>query len=192
MLARVLPGLETAGAIDPALEPLVARMQSVRYEADDIAGELRRYGAEIESVPGRLEEVEERLALLSRLVRKYGGSVEAVLAYAEECRGRRDELDRAEVRIEEVEGVLAAAESELEDLAGSLSEVRNAAAPALAKAVRERLAELSSCHARRRVRGPGDAPDRRLRCQGSRCGRAGDRPQPGDAGRADPGHRLGR
>ena len=50
--------------------------------------------------PGRLDEVEERLALLDRLKRKHGGTIAAVLAHAEECRARRDELAGAEEALE--------------------------------------------------------------------------------------------
>ncbi len=143
VLSRALPGLEGAAGIDAALEPLVARLQSMRYEADDLAVELRRYGSEIEAVPGRLEEVEERLALLARLVRKYGGTVEAVLDYAERCRLRRGELQDAEVRMEGVEGELSAAREELTGLAGSLTRARARGAPRLAREVQARLAELA-------------------------------------------------
>ena len=142
-MAGALPGLEAAAAIDATLEPLLSRLQSVRYEAEDLAVEFSRYASEIESAPGRLEEVEERLALLSRLVRKYGGSVEAVLSHAQQCRQRRDELEGAGTRIEEVESALAQAGGELDRLAASLSEVRRSDAPRLAQAVRERLAELA-------------------------------------------------
>jgi DNA repair protein RecN (Recombination protein N) len=143
VLSRVIPGLESAAGIDAALEPLAARLQSMRYEADDLAGELRRYGAEIEAVPGRLEEIEERLALLSRLVRKYGGTMDAVLDYGERCRVRSGELQDAEVRMEGVEGELSDVEGELSKLAGSLTKARRKGAPQLAKEVRARLSELA-------------------------------------------------
>jgi DNA repair protein RecN (Recombination protein N) len=142
-LLTALAGLEPAAAIDPALQALVGRLQTIRYEAEDLAAELSRYCAEIESVPGRLDEVEERLVLLSRLVRKYGGSVEAVLAHAAECRRRREEFEGAETRIEEVEAGLAEARGELEQRSGALSKLRRGGAPKLARAVRARLAELA-------------------------------------------------
>ena len=143
VLSRATPGLESAAVIDATLAPLLTRLQSLRYEADDLAAELRRYGSETEAVPGRLEEVEERLALLSRLVRKYGGSMEAVLDHAEQCRRRREELQDAEVRMEGVEGELADAQGELSKLAASLSKARTKAAPRLAEEVQARLAELA-------------------------------------------------
>ena len=41
-------------------------------------------------LPGRLEQVEERLAEFARLSRKHGGGIDEVLAHAERCRDRRD------------------------------------------------------------------------------------------------------
>ena len=38
--------------------------------------------------PGRLDEIESRLALIERLKRKYGATVEEVLAFGERCRAR--------------------------------------------------------------------------------------------------------
>jgi DNA repair protein RecN (Recombination protein N) len=142
-VAGVLPALEAAAAIDPTLEPLLSRLQSVRYEAEDLAVEFSRYASNIDAAPGRLEEVEERLAVLSRLVRKYGGSVGAVLSHAEQCQQRRDELEGAVTRVEEVESTLAKARGELDRVAGALGEIRSSGAPRLAEAVRARLGELA-------------------------------------------------
>ena len=53
------------------------------------------------------------------------------------------ELERAEIALTEIEASLGEARAELDRLAGELSESRREAAPALAAAVRERLAELA-------------------------------------------------
>jgi DNA repair protein RecN (Recombination protein N) len=146
-LCAAAQSLEGVSGIDPALTPLAERAQALRFEAEDLAAELRRYLDGIEGSPGRLEEIEERLALFSRLERKHGGSIAEVLAHAERCRARRDQLERAEVELGEVERELAAAREELSGLAGELSGARTDAAPALAEAVRIRLAELAMADA---------------------------------------------
>ena len=142
-LADAAGALDGVGEIDPALDGLAERTRSLRFEADDLAGELRAYAEGIEGDPGRLEEVEERLEVLARLERKHGGSITAVLAHAEACRARRDELVGAEAASGEAEARSAAAEARVSELAAALSKARAKAAPALAKGVRARLGELA-------------------------------------------------
>ncbi len=148
LLAGAGPGLEAAGAIDPALAPLAERLLALRFEAEDLAGELRAYLEGVEVAPGRLEEVEERLARLARLERKHGGSITEVLRHAEACRVRQAELEHAEVALEGAEAELTAAQLKLDRLASELSGRREAAGKELSVAVRERLAELAMPDAR--------------------------------------------
>ncbi len=142
-LAGASQALETARGVDPALDALADRAQALSVEADDLAGELRRYGEGIEAPPGRLDELEERLTLLDRLKRKHGGTIEAVLEYAETCRVRRDELAGAEEALEAGEARLEAARAELAERAAALRAAREAEAGPLAGAVVTRLAALA-------------------------------------------------
>ncbi|MFZ0041120.1 MAG: DNA repair protein RecN, partial [Solirubrobacteraceae bacterium] len=155
MLARAGQELGQAGALDPGLAALAQRLEALRYESEDIGVELRAYLVGIEAGGGggvdhaqRLEEVEERLALLARLQRKHGGSVAAVLAHAERCRERRDELEHADTALEAIEKEMASARDRLDGLAQTVGRARRKAAPRLAKAVGERLAELAMPDAR--------------------------------------------
>jgi DNA repair protein RecN (Recombination protein N) len=148
ILSQAATQLGLASDVDPALRELAQRVEALRYEAEDIGGELRGYLLGIEAAPGRLDEVEDRLALFARLERKHGGTIEDVLRHAERCRARRDELEHADVALEQAEHELAAAEAELDNLAAELSTARLAAAPKLAAAVRQRLSELAMADAR--------------------------------------------
>ncbi len=148
MLATAAAALEPAAEIDRELLALYERVQALRYEAEDLGGELRRYLLGLEGSPGRLEEVEERLAQFARLQRKHGGSIGDVLRHAERCRARSEELDRAEVDLEQAEAELGAAREQLSRLGSRLRERRRQAASPLAAAVRSRLAELAMPDAR--------------------------------------------
>ncbi len=158
ILAQAATQLGVAAEVDPALRELAQRLEALRYEAEDVGGELRGYLLGIEAAPGRLDEVEDRLALFARLERKHGGTIEDVLRHAERCRARRDELEHADVALEQATQELAAAEAELDSLAGELSSARLAAAPKLAAAVRQRLSELAMADARFEVE-VGRRPD---------------------------------
>jgi DNA repair protein RecN (Recombination protein N) len=143
LLARAAQLLEPAAGIDSALAVLSERFQALRYEAEDLGAELRAYALGIEESPGRLEEVEERLAVFARLQRKHGGTIADVLAHAQRCRARREDLQRADVALEQAQAELGAGAAELEQLAGALTAKRRQAAPKLAAAVRQRLRELA-------------------------------------------------
>jgi DNA repair protein RecN (Recombination protein N) len=129
--------------VDADLDGLSARVRALAIEAEDLLHELHRYAESVEAPPGRLDEVEERLALLERLKRKHGGTIALVLAHAEACRKRRDELVGADEAIEAVEGELAELQLELTARGRELSAAREAAGVALAEAVRERLSFLA-------------------------------------------------
>jgi DNA repair protein RecN (Recombination protein N) len=143
LLAQAAAQVQHAAGIDPRLGDLSERLSGIAYEAQDVGAGLRSYALGLEGSPGRLEEIEERLGQFARLERKHGGGIAEVLAHADRCRARREELERAEIALGEVEAELSAARGELDRLASELSTRRRKAAPGLASAVRERLAELA-------------------------------------------------
>jgi DNA repair protein RecN (Recombination protein N) len=142
-LAEAAGRLDALDGVDPSLDVLAERLRALQLEAEDLGGDLRRYEEGIEAAPGRLEEVEARLDVLSRLERKHGGSLAAVLEHAERCRARRDELEDAETSLASLGDRLAAAEARRDELAAAARKAREAAAPKLAEAVRGRLGALA-------------------------------------------------
>jgi DNA repair protein RecN (Recombination protein N) len=142
-LAAAARALEAIRGVDPALDALADRAAAVAVEADDLAGELRRYGESVDAPPGRLDEVEERLALFEKLKRKHGGTIASVLAHGEACRTRRDELAGAEEALEEATAALEAVRVELDARAAELRAAREEAAAGLADVVVGVLAELA-------------------------------------------------
>ncbi len=143
MLAAAARGLEALVGVDAELDGLGTRLSALAVEADDLAGELRRYGEGVEAAPGRLDAVEERLARLDRLKRKHGGTLAEVLAHAERCRERRDALAGAEEALEAGTAALEAARAALATAGDAVRVARATAATGLAHAVRERLADLA-------------------------------------------------
>jgi len=71
-LGRVIGHLRDAGRIDPRFAGNADALQQAAAQIEDVALELRRAMEHIRHDPERLEQIDERLALLSRLQRKYG------------------------------------------------------------------------------------------------------------------------
>ena len=69
--------------IDPQFQPYLEARDGIKSQLEDLALFLRRYADGIEASPARLQQLEERLALLERLKRKYGPTLAA-------CIGKRD------------------------------------------------------------------------------------------------------
>ncbi len=150
LLSAAGGGLQGVEGIDPGLDALAERWRAVTLEAQDLAGELRRYAeglvGDLDDAQGpaaSLQAIEERLAVLDRLKRKHGGSIASVLEHADRCRGRRDELAGTGEALAAAEAALATVRDELSRKAGALRRRRAEAAPALAAAVRERLGALA-------------------------------------------------
>jgi DNA repair protein RecN (Recombination protein N) len=137
--------------VDPKLDKLAETARGLRVELQELTGELRGYAEEIEAEPGRLEEVEERLDVLSRLKRKHGGTVEDVLAHAEHCRTEIETIEAAEETNGRLEAELAKAQRTRTDLAAQLSEVRAKSARRLQKRVATELDQLAMSGAKLEV-----------------------------------------
>ena len=147
--ASAAGAIEAVAEFDPALAGLTSRLAALRYEAEDVAAELRAYRDGFESdSPAQLESVEERLGAYARLMRKYGGSVAEVLAHGERCRARHAELLDSSVTVEGLTAELELATDAREAVGTQLHDARVDAAPRLAAAVLERLSELAMGDAR--------------------------------------------
>ena len=141
LVAGAAGGLRAAGALDPALIALADRVAAAGYELADVAEDLTRRAVAPDS--DALEEVQARLAVLTRLGRKYGDDENEVLAYLERAHSRADELAGLVTDLEDTEKKAHELRGAAEALAQQLSEARRDAAPRLARAVEDLLGDLA-------------------------------------------------
>ena len=113
-VARAETKIGEAAVIDPKLKDALELISSARLGLEEAAHTLRDYAARIEADPVRLEEIETRMAELTRLKRKYGGTLQSVLETLERSRAEIAELER-------VSDSRAAAETELRDALDNLA-----------------------------------------------------------------------
>ena len=91
-LGLVFRRVEELAAIDPDFQPFLEAKPALLAPLEDLALRLRDYRDTLEVSPGRLDEIEARLALIERLKRKYGATADEVIAFGERCRGAAAEL----------------------------------------------------------------------------------------------------
>jgi DNA repair protein RecN (Recombination protein N) len=142
----VLPGLGRAwkrlgelAAVDPAFLPHAASKDDIKARLEDTAFFLRRYADGIDASPERLQQVEDRLALLERLKRKHGLSLEAILERATALQAERDALTSSSQTVEALEAALTEATTAYLAAARSLSRERRGAAERFSRELRARL-----------------------------------------------------
>ncbi len=151
LLAQVAVALSKLARVDESAAEHAQTAEMLSAQVSELADTLRRYREGIEYDPQRLDALEERLEVISRLKRKYGGTVEAVLAFAEQAQAELDAISHSEERLEQ----LRAQEEELlraiGEAAGALSVERQRAAERLTQEIVRELAELRLENARFQV-----------------------------------------
>src|SRR5919108_2972045 len=88
--------------IDTQFAPYVEARDTIKSQLEDLAFFLRSYADGIDASPGRLQQVEDRLALLERLKRKYGPTLQEVVEKGETLARERDLLTGAGQRAEDL------------------------------------------------------------------------------------------
>ena len=148
-------------AIDQAFAPYLEAREGIKSHLEDLASLLRDYALNLDASPARLQEVEDRLALLERLKRKYGPTLSDVLERHDRIRAEVASLDRAGERAAECEVLLAAAREKYLQLARAVSAGRRQAAGRLARALEKELRPLAMEHTRFEVRFEDELPEAR-------------------------------
>ena len=129
--------------LDPQFKPYVDARDSIKSQLEDLAAFLRNYADDIEASPARLQQVEERLALLERLKRKYGPTLADVMARRDALKRELSDLSRGDERILELEREVAAGRAAFLAAAEKLSKERRRIAQGFAKELEALVAELA-------------------------------------------------
>jgi DNA repair protein RecN (Recombination protein N) len=114
-------------------------LASAQAVLEDLAITVRNFRSSLEFSPERLEEIENRLADISRLKRKYGGTIETVLAHLAESEARLKNIATAEEREMELKKRLKQASDDFLRLAQDLHDKRTKAARRFEKEVEANL-----------------------------------------------------
>lgn len=160
-LGKATSELEALGRIDPELEALSEPLAAARREIEEVARFLQRYTERIEDDPGRLEDVENRLAALRRLCRKHGSSIADVLRRRDELQDELDEITHRDQRLVELEEQLRRQQHDVVVLGQALSEARHAVGLRLQCQIEAELkdVELENACFQVEVRGRGGTAD---------------------------------
>lgn len=134
--------MDTVGSIDEALSDTARRLDDLFFELEDVADTVRDHRSSFQFSPGRLEEVETRLAMIHRLEKKYGSTLEEVLAYLQEAREQLDGFETWEEDKVKLKEQIREREQAVLSRASEISKARSAAAAKLTDRILSTLHHL--------------------------------------------------
>jgi DNA repair protein RecN (Recombination protein N) len=123
-------------------------LETARALLEDLAFSLRDFSDKLEFSPARLEEIENRLAELSRLRRKYAGSIEGALEHLARSQDRLRKIEQSDERETQLTAELGAARAAYVERARKLHQERIRAARRFERAVEHDLSEVAMERAR--------------------------------------------
>jgi DNA repair protein RecN (Recombination protein N) len=159
-LGHVWKRVSELATLDAQFAEYLAARDAIKSQLEDLSAFLRRYADGIDASPERLQQVEDRLALLERLKRKYGPTLSDVIVRGNALKAEREFLTGATETAGELEQALAGASREYLEAARALSAKRRAAARAFVSPLEAVLADLAMERTRFEVRfNDGEAPE---------------------------------
>jgi DNA repair protein RecN (Recombination protein N) len=142
-LKRAEQAIASISEIDPQISATLENLRQAYYSLDDCSSFLRGYEKSINFSPQRINEVEERLSLISSFKKKYGGSIAEILQFAEKSRAELEAISSGDEKVEKLKEEYSAKIKKAKELAISLSDKRAKFAKDLEEAVMKELTELN-------------------------------------------------
>ncbi|MBW2204094.1 MAG: DNA repair protein RecN, partial [Deltaproteobacteria bacterium] len=141
-VARCTKSMEKGAGIDRELGSIRDSLAEIAVQVEDASFALRDFRKAIQIDPQRLEQVLERLEILTRLKRKYGATLEDVLQFKDELASKMFDLEENRAKRAKLREELQEAQVELMQRARILSKKRRKGADVFKEAVEKELHQL--------------------------------------------------
>src|SRR5215470_8418345 len=151
-LGGVWRRLADLAALDPVFQPYLETKDSIKSQLEDLALYLRRYADGIDASAAKLQEVEDRLAVIERVKRKYGPTLQDCLARRDALRAELSDLERGDERLAELDREWAASRRAFVEASARLSTERRRVAEVFCRRLEAVAGELAMDHARVELR----------------------------------------
>ena len=101
-LGAALKHLEELARYDARFQEPWQQLAAAKAIVEDVDAEVRDFADNVHAAPGRLEEIEDRLAALDRLKRKYGQTLKEVIAFGAEAARQLAEVENRDALLAEL------------------------------------------------------------------------------------------
>ncbi len=101
-LGAALKHVEELARYDARFQEPAQQLAAAKAIVEDVDAEVRDFADNVHAAPGRLEEIEDRLAALDRLKRKYGQTLKEVIAFGVEAAQKLAEVENRDALLVEL------------------------------------------------------------------------------------------
>ncbi|WP_128425938.1 DNA repair protein RecN [Gudongella oleilytica] len=143
LLDRAIASLKDIKKYDEKLLQYSNKLDSLRYELEDIGRELSHYCESQEIDEEKLFSLRERLDKVNSLKKKYGNSVELIMQFKYKTEDRREKLLNLDKELSQLDQRINALQAERLKKAERLSILRREAAERLDRSMESELQSLS-------------------------------------------------
>ena len=142
-LGGALKNLEELARYDARFQAPAQQLAAAKAIVEDVDAEVRDFADNINAAPGRLEEIEDRLAALDRLKRKYGQTLAEVIAFGADAARKLVEIENRDALVVELQAKEAQDAAAYRAAATQLSAGRAEAAKKLEKLAEAQINDLA-------------------------------------------------
>lgn len=151
-LREVKSAISKISSFLPGGEELLARLESLYIELDDLASEIEKASSGVEADPGRLAKIDERLDLIYSLMRKHRvQNLDELIVKEAEINDLIRSAGSAGERLQELEGMIADEEKSLRAAAEQMSQKRKAVLPEVEGRITDLLRQLGMPNGKFRI-----------------------------------------
>jgi DNA repair protein RecN (Recombination protein N) len=142
VLGRLIKEAGKWANLDKRLADVAKRLEALKPEVQDLADTCRDLSESFEADPERLDEIEHRLKLLTKLEAKYGMTADQLVEYRAGLDAKERELQNQEDDLAGIDAELATDFGELKRIAAELTKARGKVAKKLAAEAQKHLGDL--------------------------------------------------
>jgi DNA repair protein RecN (Recombination protein N) len=143
VLGAALKHVEELARYDVRFQEPAQQLAAAKAIVEDVDAEVRDFADNIHAAPGRLEEIEDRLAALDRLKRKYGQTLKEVIEFGAEAARRLAEVENRDALLVELKAQEERDAKAYEAAATKLTVSRAEAAKRLEKLAEAQINDLA-------------------------------------------------
>lgn len=129
--------------IDSRLQGFKTVIENALYQLEDIKADIRNYRDSIEFNDNEVNDIEERLDLISKLKRKYGATITDIINYRDKTEEDYKTLVNSEKIAHQLENEITALKDKYYQVASRLTDLRQKLSKTLEKKVEKELQDLN-------------------------------------------------